>query len=158
MLPKNVLCGGGLAVSHPDAVRAWLQQERHALPAKQVHAPPGVARFRLEKIQMVQLAESLVDAATQAADGDDVRWSRTAFLAVVLPDVRHGLAEVGRLLIRVTDDLGLVTTSLAVAAAAACLVVGPDGGTQAVEISYDEGEVVLEKISVSIPCSGHTLA
>ena len=47
---------------------------------------------------MVQLAQALVDAAAQAADGDDVEGFTVLVVVVVVvvcPDVRDCLAEVG---------------------------------------------------------------
>jgi hypothetical protein len=99
-----------------------LQQKCQALPAKQVQPAFGIARVRLEEVQVVQLAQALVDAPAEAAHGDDVggsaacvvcmlrrgswrmrRWEESV---VMLPDVGDALAKVGRILVWITEDGG----------------------------------------------------
>jgi hypothetical protein len=50
---------------------------------------------------VVQLADSLVDSAADAPDRHDVLGQ------VVVPDVGDGLAEIGRVLVGVVNDLGV---------------------------------------------------
>ncbi|KAI9172616.1 Protein transport protein BOS1 [Paramyrothecium foliicola] len=100
VLGEDVVAAGAGLLAHVDAVRARLEQEGQARAGQQVDAALGVARIRLEQIQVVQLAEALVDAAADAAEGDDVDARR---VGVAHP--ADGLAEVGRLLVLVVDDL-----------------------------------------------------
>jgi hypothetical protein len=60
---------------------------------------------------VVQLAQALVDAPAQAADGDHVE-RRAVRVLVVRADVRDGLAEVGGLLVCVEDDVCFVVVVL----------------------------------------------
>lgn len=98
MLPEDVLLAVLLDLY---AVRASLEQERQAGPGQQVDAAGGVLGVGLEEVQVVELAEALVDAAADAAEGDDVNAG-----GLRAADPVDGLAEVGGLLVGVVDDLG----------------------------------------------------
>lgn len=93
-----------LALPLPDvhAVPPRLEQERQRLPADQEHPTLRVRRVRLEEVQVVQLAEALVDAPAEPAHGDDVQ--RPGARRRVAADEADGFAEVGGFLVFVVDD------------------------------------------------------
>lgn len=83
------------------------QQKGERVLADQEEAAAGVARrARLVEVQVVQLAEPLVDAAAQAAQDDNVE-GRIVVVTRMGVDVVDGLAKVGGFLVGVVDDLGL---------------------------------------------------
>jgi hypothetical protein len=103
---------------------------------------------------VVQLAQALVDAPAQAADGDDVQGG-AVFVVMVRADVGDGLAEVGGFLVRVEDDVCFVVGFVVLLAWAplggrAGGVVGLCLGGEAVEVAYYDGEVVLRGGSVNV--------
>lgn len=127
----DVLAEDGLlaVLADLDSMRPRLKEERQTRPGEQEDAPVAVGAVLLEQVQVVQLAEPLVDAAADAAEGDDVDTGR-----VLVAHVLDGLAEVGRVLGRVVDDLGgrrLRGVEVA------------DGGVEGIEVSDDDLEVRL---------------
>lgn len=103
MLPKHFLSTIAI-LPHPDAVLPYLQQKGQTLPAEEVHPPVSVSRVGLEEVQVVQLAQALVDTPAEAPYGDNVKRGPLAGV-VVLADVADSLAKVGRLLIWVLNHL-----------------------------------------------------
>lgn len=89
-------------LAHPDPMRAAaLEDEGQRVARDQVHAAVGVGGRLLEQVQVVHLAEPLVDAAAEPADADDGAAAGGGGLAA---REAHGLGEVGRVLVRVPDD------------------------------------------------------
>lgn len=126
VLAKDVLLA---VLADLDVVHAGLEEECQAGAGKQVDATLGVNRVGLKAVEVMKLAEALVDAAADAAQGDNVDALR-----VLLADPVDGLAEVGGFLVRVVDDgcgggLGGVEVA--------------DGGGEGVEVADDELEVGL---------------
>ena len=99
----------------------------------------------------MQLAQALVDAAAQAADGDDVE-RRAVCVVVVRADVGDGLAEVGGFLVCDEDYVcfcfGFVLLARTPLGGRAGCVVGLCLRGEAVEVAYYDGEVVLGGVSV----------
>lgn len=91
---------------------ARVQQKRQAFSTKQVHPAICVLALGwLEQVQVVQLAQTLVDTATEATYGDDIEGTLggciivASRVMVVFPHVRYGFKEIRRLLIGFMDDL-----------------------------------------------------
>lgn len=126
VLAKDVLLG---ILAHLDVVGARLEQEGQAGAREEVDAAGAVARVRLEAVQVVELAEALVDTAADAAEGNNVDAR-----GVLLSDPRDGLAKVGRVLVGVVDDGGggrLRRVKVA------------DGWRQGIEVADDDLEIGL---------------
>lgn len=68
---------------HPDLVPAGLEQKRQTLPAEEVHAALVIARMLLVEVEVVQLAQPLVDTPAEAADGNNVYWQAMTFPHIV---------------------------------------------------------------------------
>jgi hypothetical protein len=98
VLAKDVLLA---VLPDLDTVGARLEEKGEAGTGEEVDAALGVGGVRLEEIEVVKLAEALVDAAADAAQGDDVGSGRLR-----LANPGDGLAKVGRLLVGVVDDFG----------------------------------------------------
>lgn len=127
----DVLAEDVLAAVLPDVdpVAAGQEEERQVLAGNQEEPALVVGRAGLEDVQVVELAQALVDAAAEPADGDDV------FGGVVRPDPRHGLVEVGRVLVRLADDLGRLVQFR---------VVLLDGRQEGVQVADDDIDVGLQ--------------
>ncbi|KAJ6440596.1 Peroxisomal biogenesis factor 19 [Purpureocillium lavendulum] len=84
-----------------DQVLAGLQEERETRPGQEEQPALGVVGPRLQQVQVVQLADALVDAPSDAAQRDNVES-----LGPRLADPGDGLVEVGGFLVGDVDDLG----------------------------------------------------
>lgn len=76
-----------------DVVLPLLQEECQALAREQKDTSVLISGALLEEVEVVDLAQSLVDAAAQATEGDDV-----CGVAVFRPRPVYGLGEVRRVL------------------------------------------------------------
>lgn len=74
---------------------ARFEQKGKRFPAEQVHPPVGVGGRGLEEVEMVKLGETLVDAAPETANGDDVGRGNVRFGAGGTAEVIDGFTEVG---------------------------------------------------------------
>ena len=83
-----------------NPVSAALQEEAQAIARDEVQASLRVFRVSLEDVQVVKLAQALVDSATHAAHGHDIQGA----LDIASPNVLDCFAKVCRILIRNVDD------------------------------------------------------
>jgi hypothetical protein len=113
-----------------DVVRPLVKQERQARARQKVEGRVLVAG--LEEVEVVQLAEALVDAAAKTAQGDD------GHRGLRLADPGDGFGKVGGLLVWLVDDLGRLGLGE---------IEVLDGGLEGVEVANDGLKVGLRRVS-----------
>lgn len=116
-----------LILPHLDTMHTRLKEECQAGSREEEDATAGVGSVLLEEVQMMQLAQSLVDAATDATQRDDVQALR-----MLGADPSYSLAEVRGVLVSVMDDLSwgrLRGIEIA------------DGGVERVEVADDDLQI-----------------
>ena len=126
MLAEHILL---TILSHLDVMLPRLEEERQARAREEVDSAGGVVWISLITIHVVELANPLIEATTDATESDNVD---TGLEFVANPF--NGLTEVGRLLVGDVDYFGgrrLGGVEVA------------DGGVKGIEVADDDLEVRL---------------
>lgn len=98
MFSKNTILA---FLGHMDLVLACFEEKGQAGAGEEEDAAGFVGWVGVEEVEVVELADALVNAAADAAEGDDVDAGR-----LVVADPGDGFAKVGGLLVVIVDDGG----------------------------------------------------
>lgn len=98
MLPKHTILA---FFSDVDLMLASFEEKRQARAGEEEDASRLVGWVAVEKVQVVKLADTLINAATNATECDNITSSR-----LIITDPVDRFPEIGGFLVMIVDDGG----------------------------------------------------